>query len=94
MQIPYWYYYWFGKGDNANIAASMGDCYLSYENVLNDEYLTKEEERFKNDLAKILSEYEPEAKANYVLEVVVKASDTNNKWDSFIRSLRLSDDCK
>lgn len=91
VQYPYWMYYTLGKGNDLNIGAEMEVYFRSYEYLLNQGDLDPDAEEFKNDLAKILREHEPEAIANYVIEVMVC---TNDKWYSFIRNLRLSDDCK
>ena len=91
VQYPYWMYYRIGKGNNQDIAAEMDVYYMSYKYLLDKGSLTQDEENFMKDLARILGDNEPEAIANYVLEVQVR---TNDKWTSFIRNLRLSDVCK
>ncbi|MDD6891633.1 MAG: hypothetical protein PUD47_06040 [Bacteroidales bacterium] len=91
IQNPYWGYYICGKGNNPDIGAEMEVYFMSYEYLLDKGDLTPDEKQFMNDLAEILREHEPEAIANYVIEVMVS---TNDKRTSFIRNLRLSDDCK
>lgn len=91
IQNPYWMYYILGKGNDPKLGTEMEFHFVSYESLLNQGDLTPDEENFKNDLATIIGENEPEAIANYVIEVEVR---TNGKWYSFIRNLRLSDDCK
>lgn len=91
VRYPYWMYYRIGKGNNPDIAAEMDVYYMSYSYLLDRGSLTSDEKQFMKDLAEIIGEHEPEAIANYVLEVQVR---TNDKWTSFIRNLRLSDDCK
>lgn len=91
IQYPYWTYYILGKGNNPDIGAEMDVYFQSYSYLLDKGSLTSDEKQFMKDLAEIIGEHEPEAIANYVLEVQVR---TNDKWTSFIRNLRLSDDCK
>lgn len=91
IQNPYWMYYDYGKGNNPNIGGSMLLYFTEYSYLLDRGSLTQDEENFMKNLAEFLSAPEPEAIANYVLEVTVR---TNDKRDSFICNLRLSDDCK
>lgn len=91
FQIPYWWYYEWGNGNDVLLGMDIGSQYRNYQSLVNEGFLTKEEERRKNDLENILREHELEAKTNYVIEVVVRI---NDKWLSFVRNLRLSDDCK
>lgn len=91
IQYPYFVYYILGKGNDLELEAELELYFQSFEYLLNQESLTPDAEQAKKDFERIFREHEPEAIANYVLEVMVN---TNNKCHSFIRNLHFSDVCK
>lgn len=95
IKFPYWAYYILGKGNDQEIGAEMDVYYMSYSYLKQKQEegvaLSTDELKFMNDLYEILSEHLPEAKENYILEVLVEVNDTHT---FFIQNLRLSDICK